>query len=445
MNVLLATGSLLGSIIFGFSALRHVAFSKQCEALAGAANARFSASEAAALSSGDPRTALAAVSGFVGSSKRTRAMEGQEVALLKEDRTLGVNTFSTLECHELHLTGTAGSKSADALASSERNVSVDVKALRRVVEEPGYGLPVLYGLHMGGVSAVHAKAGLPLLPSSAYPTLKRRQALLPLGALATVVGRLVIHETGRVEITAHPRLGIFLLGSGASLIDTLAALRAISRRWKITALSAGALSIACCIGLAAPEAVVGAWDMLCYWGTCAGAKVGLWDAPPTAPTIRWPGSRPGTRAAVDGPGADGGGITECIACIERGANCALMPCGHVCLCIRCAGRLRFSAPSSGRRCPICRAGITDLQRIYIAGEILPEHQPAAAPPRRRRDRSRSRSSSNASGSSSGGSTDRDESGDEAEHRLDRSDADAGDGEDAPAALVGANAAPAEEA
>lgn len=60
---------------------------------------------------------------------------------------------------------------------------------------------------------------------------------------------------------------------------------------------------------------------------------------------------------------DGGGKManlECKICMDEMVECAFKPCGHACSCYDCARHLRFSLG----RCPICRAVITEVIRIY---------------------------------------------------------------------------------
>jgi len=47
---------------------------------------------------------------------------------------------------------------------------------------------------------------------------------------------------------------------------------------------------------------------------------------------------------------------ECVVCWEAAACIALLTCGHMCACEKCAGRLQH--------CPMCRAAVTDRARIY---------------------------------------------------------------------------------
>lgn len=48
----------------------------------------------------------------------------------------------------------------------------------------------------------------------------------------------------------------------------------------------------------------------------------------------------------------------CVACMDREADACMIPCGHVNLCMACAGKLQ------SRRCPVCRL---EFQQIVKAG------------------------------------------------------------------------------
>ncbi|XP_050420900.1 protein neuralized isoform X2 [Adelges cooleyi] len=54
------------------------------------------------------------------------------------------------------------------------------------------------------------------------------------------------------------------------------------------------------------------------------------------------------------------GEGECSICFERAVDCALYTCGHLCMCYECAKKqwVRLG------RCPICRAVIKDVIKIY---------------------------------------------------------------------------------
>ena len=49
---------------------------------------------------------------------------------------------------------------------------------------------------------------------------------------------------------------------------------------------------------------------------------------------------------------------ECIVCWEDMARVALIPCGHVCLCLKCAPQQRI--------CPMCRRNVSDTLQVYFS-------------------------------------------------------------------------------
>ena len=49
---------------------------------------------------------------------------------------------------------------------------------------------------------------------------------------------------------------------------------------------------------------------------------------------------------------------KCVICLDAPKSRACVPCGHVCVCERCAAPLTH--------CPICREECTDLMRIYLS-------------------------------------------------------------------------------
>jgi len=58
---------------------------------------------------------------------------------------------------------------------------------------------------------------------------------------------------------------------------------------------------------------------------------------------------------------NGNGCGMCVVCSERSSDALLYRCGHVGTCFTCATALH----NSNRGCPICRAPILDVCRIYI--------------------------------------------------------------------------------
>ena len=50
----------------------------------------------------------------------------------------------------------------------------------------------------------------------------------------------------------------------------------------------------------------------------------------------------------------------CVVCLEVACDTVLYRCGHLCCCFNCARSLRVA----GHHCPVCRAEVTDILRIY---------------------------------------------------------------------------------
>ena len=55
-----------------------------------------------------------------------------------------------------------------------------------------------------------------------------------------------------------------------------------------------------------------------------------------------------------------GSTTDCAVCLVRRRDAVLAPCGHMCACYRCASRLE----RRGERCPICRAPIASVVKVF---------------------------------------------------------------------------------
>lgn len=51
---------------------------------------------------------------------------------------------------------------------------------------------------------------------------------------------------------------------------------------------------------------------------------------------------------------------SCVICLEQTCDTVMYRCGHFCCCYSCARQLR----ADGHHCPICRAEVTDILRIY---------------------------------------------------------------------------------
>jgi hypothetical protein len=48
----------------------------------------------------------------------------------------------------------------------------------------------------------------------------------------------------------------------------------------------------------------------------------------------------------------------CVVCLDRVKVVALIPCGHMCMCVTCA-----RAPHGD--CPLCRASVTGTLRVFV--------------------------------------------------------------------------------
>ena len=58
--------------------------------------------------------------------------------------------------------------------------------------------------------------------------------------------------------------------------------------------------------------------------------------------------------------------TTCVICITSLPLCAALPCGHKCLCCKCARELGKdgTAEQGSVQCPVCREKINLIKRIY---------------------------------------------------------------------------------
>lgn len=52
----------------------------------------------------------------------------------------------------------------------------------------------------------------------------------------------------------------------------------------------------------------------------------------------------------------------CKVCIEKELDTLILPCKHLCVCSECANLL-YKQPG-GKKCPICRAKISETVKIY---------------------------------------------------------------------------------
>lgn len=57
------------------------------------------------------------------------------------------------------------------------------------------------------------------------------------------------------------------------------------------------------------------------------------------------------------------GSSSCSICMENPVNAVLYNCGHMCMCYVCSSKL-LRRRGDNRRCPMCRAVIRDVIKIY---------------------------------------------------------------------------------
>ncbi|CAE7030141.1 LUL3 [Symbiodinium natans] len=116
-----------------------------------------------------------------------------------------------------------------------------------------------------------------------------------------------------------------------------------------------------------------AYDALLAGNTAALAEEAFPDLPPpSAPpaedlTLLTEGPQAAAQAVHsaqgEDPAVDPGPVQEdgaCVVCLERPADTAVVPCGHLCLCQRCADAMRGQTTL----CPMCRNEASSTVRIY---------------------------------------------------------------------------------
>lgn len=54
--------------------------------------------------------------------------------------------------------------------------------------------------------------------------------------------------------------------------------------------------------------------------------------------------------------------SECLVCFDAPRNVVCVPCGHVCMCMRCADRVERST----HHCIVCRAAIQSIVQVFYA-------------------------------------------------------------------------------
>ncbi len=55
---------------------------------------------------------------------------------------------------------------------------------------------------------------------------------------------------------------------------------------------------------------------------------------------------------------------HCTICLTAIADTVLYRCGHLCVCYTCGLQLQQAPPVNGVKCPVCRAPVEDILRVY---------------------------------------------------------------------------------
>ena len=55
---------------------------------------------------------------------------------------------------------------------------------------------------------------------------------------------------------------------------------------------------------------------------------------------------------------------HCTICLNAIADTVLYRCGHLCVCYMCGLNLRETTSTTGVKCPVCRAPVHDILRVY---------------------------------------------------------------------------------
>ncbi|XP_037090836.1 protein neuralized-like [Pollicipes pollicipes] len=103
------------------------------------------------------------------------------------------------------------------------------------------------------------------------------------------------------------------------------------------------------------DASLDLWPVLDVFGGTSRVRV-LGVTPELTPGC--PPLPPSPPTASEYPAA---GVADCAVCFERASDAALYSCGHVCMCYCCAVQWKARG---GAVCPICRAPIRDVIRLY---------------------------------------------------------------------------------
>ena len=71
----------------------------------------------------------------------------------------------------------------------------------------------------------------------------------------------------------------------------------------------------------------------------------------------------GARDNVAGGSSAGSDATthECVVCMDSKKSHALVPCGHMCVCKKCAETIL----ATRQLCPVCRALVLQVFKVYL--------------------------------------------------------------------------------
>lgn len=73
---------------------------------------------------------------------------------------------------------------------------------------------------------------------------------------------------------------------------------------------------------------------------------------------------PEADADADRPVNEKSDEKECCICLINVTNSICLPCAHKCLCVGCARELFSKATRDEAKCPICKAGVKAVRRVF---------------------------------------------------------------------------------
>lgn len=56
---------------------------------------------------------------------------------------------------------------------------------------------------------------------------------------------------------------------------------------------------------------------------------------------------------------------ECSICLENKIKALVLPCAHACMCLGCAAKIKAGASGAEPKCPVCRAPVDKVIKIYL--------------------------------------------------------------------------------